>query len=65
MKRRQLILYALWPGRAITSAALARDFGVSLRTIYRDIVAIRANGHRIDGAPGYGYMLRPKREVRA
>ena len=38
---------------------LAREAGVSLRTIYRDIAALQALGAEIDGEPGIGYVLRP------
>ncbi|MEO5764689.1 MAG: YafY family protein, partial [Casimicrobiaceae bacterium] len=42
-----------------SGAALARELGVSLRTVYRDIGALQAQGARIDGEPGVGYVLRP------
>ena len=41
----------------VTAAVLARETGVSQRTLYRDIDALRAAGALIDGAPGYGYCL--------
>ena len=41
----------------VTVAVLARETGVSERTLYRDIEALRAAGALIDGAPGYGYCL--------
>ncbi len=40
-----------------TAALLARETGVSPRTLYRDIAALRAGGALIDGAAGYGYAL--------
>lgn len=43
----------------VSGAALARETGVSLRTIYRDIAALQAMGAGIDGEPGLGYVLRP------
>lgn len=43
----------------VTGAALAEELGVSLRTLYRDIATLQAQGARIDGEPGVGYMLRP------
>jgi predicted DNA-binding transcriptional regulator YafY len=43
----------------VAGTALARDVGVSLRTIYRDIAALQAMGAEIDGEPGVGYVLRP------
>lgn len=41
----------------VTAARLADETGVSERTLYRDIDALRAAGALIDGAPGYGYTL--------
>ena len=41
----------------VTAAVLARETGVSERTLYRDIESLRAAGALIDGAPGYGYCL--------
>ena len=40
-----------------TAERLATETEVSLRTIYRDIEALRASGARIEGAAGYGYTL--------
>lgn len=45
--------------RPVSGADLAREAGVSLRTVYRDIVALQALGAEIDGEPGVGYVLRP------
>lgn len=41
----------------VTAARLAREAGVSERTLYRDIDSLRAGGALIDGAPGFGYTL--------
>ncbi len=41
----------------VTAARLAAETGVSERTLYRDIEALRAAGALIDGAAGYGYTL--------
>jgi len=43
----------------ISGAALAAEFDISLRTLYRDIASLQAQGARIDGEPGIGYVLRP------
>lgn len=43
--------------RPVTAERLARETEVSTRAIYRDIVALRASGARIDGEAGYGYVL--------
>lgn len=40
-----------------TAATLAQETGVSERTLYRDIDALRGLGAVIDGAAGYGYTL--------
>ena len=45
--------------RPVSGATLAAELGVSLRTLYRDIAALTAQGATIDGEPGIGYMLRP------
>jgi predicted DNA-binding transcriptional regulator YafY len=41
----------------VTAARLAEETGVSERTLYRDIEALRAGGALIDGAAGLGYTL--------
>lgn len=43
----------------VSGDVLARESGVSLRTIRRDIATLQAMGADIDGAPGVGYILRP------
>jgi predicted DNA-binding transcriptional regulator YafY len=43
----------------VSGAELAREAGISLRTLYRDIAALQAMGAEIDGEPGVGYVLRP------
>ncbi len=45
--------------RPVTGAALAAQMGISLRTLYRDIASLQAQGARIEGEPGVGYVLRP------
>ncbi|MBL8653192.1 MAG: HTH domain-containing protein, partial [Alphaproteobacteria bacterium] len=45
--------------RPVVAAALAGELGVSERTIYRDIDALRAQGAAIDGEAGLGYVLKP------
>ena len=41
----------------ITAARLATETGVSPRSLYRDIDALRAAGAHIEGERGYGYRL--------
>lgn len=43
----------------VSGEALARELGVSLRTIYRDVASLQAQGADIAGEPGVGYLLRP------
>ena len=43
----------------VSGAALAEATGVSLRTLYRDIETLKAEGAHIDGEAGVGYVLRP------
>lgn len=52
----QLLRHYRYP---VSGAVLAEKLGVSLRTIYRDIGALQAQGASIDGEPGLGYVLRP------
>lgn len=54
------LLQALRRRRApVSGAALARETGVSLRTLYRDIAALQALGAEIEGEAGVGYVLKP------
>ncbi|CEG57937.1 helix-turn-helix transcriptional regulator [Legionella fallonii] len=43
----------------ISGAKLATELGISVRTLYRDIATLQAQGAQIDGEPGLGYVLRP------
>lgn len=43
----------------VTGAKLAAELGISIRTLYRDIVTLQSQGAQIDGEPGLGYVLRP------
>jgi predicted DNA-binding transcriptional regulator YafY len=43
----------------VTGARLANELGVSLRSLYRDIEALRARGAEIDGEAGFGFVLKP------
>ncbi|WP_298627556.1 YafY family protein [uncultured Legionella sp.] len=43
----------------VSGAVLAAELGISLRTLYRDIVTLQNQGAQIDGEPGLGYVLRP------
>ena len=52
------IVQRLRGGRLVTAATLAGELEVSVRTLYRDIVDLQANGVPIDGAAGVGYILR-------
>jgi predicted DNA-binding transcriptional regulator YafY len=45
--------------RAVSAQTLADELGISLRTLYRDIATLRAEGAEIRGEPGIGYVLRP------
>lgn len=45
--------------QAVAGAVLAQELGVSLRTIYRDIETLKAQGAHIEGEAGVGYVLRP------
>ncbi len=43
----------------VTGKQLADELHVSLRTLYRDIATLQAQGASIEGEPGLGYVLRP------
>lgn len=43
----------------VSGETLARETGVSLRTIRRDIATLQSIGAHIDGEAGVGYILRP------
>jgi predicted DNA-binding transcriptional regulator YafY len=45
--------------RPVTSAHLAVELGVSVRTVYRDIQALCRQGASIEGEAGVGYILKP------
>jgi predicted DNA-binding transcriptional regulator YafY len=42
----------------VTAAQLAREQGVSVRTVYRDVQTLLGLGAPIDGEAGIGYLLR-------
>lgn len=43
----------------VSGQTLSEQLGVSLRTLYRDIATLQAQGADIMGEPGLGYVLRP------
>lgn len=43
----------------VTAAQLAKEQGVSVRTVYRDVQSLLGLGAPIDGEAGIGYLLRP------
>ncbi|HTJ93572.1 MAG TPA: YafY family protein [Pararobbsia sp.] len=45
--------------RPVNGAMLAGELGISVRTLYRDIATLQAQGANIEGEPGIGYVLRP------
>jgi len=45
--------------RPVSGKLLAGELGVSLRTLYRDIASLQAQGAQIEGEPGLGYVLKP------
>ena len=51
----QILRRHRYPARG---AALASELGISLRSVYRDIATLQAQGARIEGAAGLGYQLR-------
>lgn len=45
--------------RPVSGRRLADEVGVSIRTLYRDIVTLQGQGAPIEGEPGLGYVLKP------
>lgn len=45
--------------RPVSGQVLAAEMGVSLRTLYRDIASLQAQGATIEGEAGVGYVLKP------
>ena len=45
--------------RPVSGQALADEVGISIRTLYRDIATLQAQGAAIEGAPGVGYVMKP------
>ncbi|TAL89668.1 MAG: YafY family transcriptional regulator [Candidimonas sp.] len=43
----------------ISGKKLADDLGISVRTLYRDIASLQAQGAMIEGERGMGYILQP------
>lgn len=43
----------------VSGSTLSEELGISLRTLYRDIATLQAQGAAIDGEAGVGYILRP------
>jgi predicted DNA-binding transcriptional regulator YafY len=58
---RLLDLLQLLRNRSVPVAGdhLAAELGISIRTLYRDIATLQAQGADIRGEPGLGYVLRP------
>ncbi|MBI3775821.1 MAG: YafY family transcriptional regulator, partial [Gammaproteobacteria bacterium] len=52
----QLLRHHRFP---VSGAVLAAELDISLRTLYRDIASLQAQGAQIDGEAGLGYVLRP------
>ena len=43
----------------VSGRALAIETGVSIRTLYRDIASLQAQGAAIEGEAGVGYVMKP------
>jgi len=43
---------------AVTAKELSLEFGISLRSVYRDIFSLQQQGIPVDGEAGVGYILR-------
>ncbi|MFT3790445.1 MAG: YafY family protein [Rudaea sp.] len=59
-----LIIHALRGRRtALPARRLAETLGVSLRTVYRDVVDLQTSGVPIEGEAGVGYILRKGADI--
>ncbi|WP_428242911.1 helix-turn-helix transcriptional regulator [Gynuella sp.] len=45
--------------RPVTAATLAQKLNISVRTVYRDIASLQAQGADIEGEAGIGFILKP------
>ena len=45
--------------RPVPGSVLAEELGVFLRTLYRDVGTLKAQGAHIEGEAGVSYVLRP------
>ena len=43
----------------VSGKNLSEELGISLRTLYRDIITLQSFGAPIEGEPGVGYVLKP------
>jgi predicted DNA-binding transcriptional regulator YafY len=55
--RRLLALVPMLGSTPLRAADAAETLSVTVRTIYRDMDALRTAGFAIDGGPGVGYVL--------
>ena len=44
---------------AVSGQTLADELGIGLRTLYRDIASLKAQGAAIEGGVGVGYLMKP------
>lgn len=44
--------------RPVSGQTLAKELGISIRTLYRDIASLQAQGAMIEGEPGVGYVMK-------
>lgn len=45
--------------RPVSGQVLANELGISIRTLYRDIASLQAQGAMIEGEPRIGYIMKP------
>lgn len=57
LERISAILVKLQSRPVVTAQEIADQFGVSLRTVYRDIRSLEESGIPVSGEAGYGYSL--------
>lgn len=57
LERISAILVKLQIGRVVTAREIAGQFGISMRTVYRDIQTLEEMGIPLYGNPGIGYSI--------
>jgi predicted DNA-binding transcriptional regulator YafY len=55
---------ALSSRKRLRAEDLQREFGVSVRTVYRDLRSLAESGFPVEGTPGDGYVVAPSAQLK-